>query len=171
MAILQLPNKKIRQALIEYYNSRLAQHDQCSPDIMTDFKACQGQPTYGLLYDRVENALLFKKIPISDVIDFPVDICPFKSNAGQITNRQLTDFDSVEIKDDECQFFSLTYDKNYLPNFSYQAMKKFITFIRLVGLTELSLTDVLLTEAPQRLKIEISKAHPIYTGKIEVKTW
>lgn len=172
MAILQFPNEKIRQTLLRHYNTRLAPEDRYDLTTPSYFDNVPTQTQYGVLYDHTRiNALLFNKIDITDVIDFPVDITPFKSNTGQVTDRQLIDFASNPIKGDEFQYFTLMHNKDYLPNFTYSAMKKFITFIRLVGLSELSLDDVYLTESPQKLWVEISRTHPIYTGKIEVTTW
>lgn len=172
MAILQLPNHSVKHRLIHAYNQRVPKNDYVAETIPTYFDTLRDSDQYGLLYDRYGcTALLFEKIPLQDVIDWPVDIRPFEHNTGQITETELCDHEGRLINDDRFQSYRITRRAAHLPNYTYQTIKKYITFIRLVGLAELGLDDVNLGDLPQKLIITVSTAHPIYTGKIEVTTW
>lgn len=172
MAILQLPNQKIKQRLVQAYNSRMPSDNRVVETLPTYFDTLHADEQYGLLYDaHGYTALLFKKIPLHEVIDWTVDIRAFEHNTGQIEDDELCDHNGYLINDPCFQSYRITRRATHLPNYTYQTIKKFITFIRLVGLAELGLDDVNLGDLPQKLIISVSDTHPIYTGKIEVITW
>lgn len=178
MVISQLTNNLIKRKLLENYISKGG--DLKLEDIdnfIGSFKALSTDKNKGLFKDFFDiGAIMFDKINIKEIIDFDIDITDFKTNSGNLkteyhqAQENLNNLrDLKTISDLKIENRDIARDAQI--NFSETAINKFITFIKLVGLTELSVNDVYLIETDNVLHIELSPDHPIYTGSLEIKTW
>lgn len=171
MILQQFPYSPVIKKILETYFSNLGEEspvDGCTRAYFPLPTDC----TKGMVFDLVRNSsLLFDKVNIAEVIDFAVDITDFKTKSGQLRTVAETDNEIFAKYTTPLEAVSNDIMTTSPYNVTVTAIEKFVVFAKLVGMTELSLDNVYLSEGEGEMTITMSDNHPIFTGSLRIKTW